>query len=114
MEEHGHISVHDCSMSDIEIMLDGVFANEKEIPQVVVKVWNDKEREHRQYVSVKVKSSKQPIRQLYGVRFKVTEVTYFSERLTYVQMDSYMSRWLKRYLINDQLFEIRYIDYKRN
>ena len=100
-------------MPSIQIMLDGVFENEKHIPQVVVKVWNDQEAQ-KEYVSVKVTSSKQPIRELYGVRFRVSEVSYFSERLTYVQMDAYISGWIERYTKNDQLFEVRYIDYKRN
>lgn len=107
MEENGYITVHDVLHADLEDMLDEVF--EKEIAQVLVKVWNDKDREHRQYMTVKVKSNKQPKRQLHGIRFKVNEVTYFSEKVTYITMDYYVDHWNAKYNNGHNLFEIKYV-----
>tara|TARA_R100000734_G_C3209924_1_gene25465 strand:- start:14 stop:340 length:327 start_codon:yes stop_codon:yes gene_type:complete len=108
MEENtGSIGVHDVSMSDIDIMLDMVFSDERDIPQVVLKIWT--REDGKQYAVAKVKSSKRPRRKLYGIAFLVWETNYFSEEITKAEMDAWVTVWNNRHTSPNKLFQIKYV-----
>lgn len=86
------IDVHDLSMSNIEIMLDTVFHDERAIPQVRLKIWT---RDNgKKYVTVSVRSSKDPKRSVYGVKFSIYDITYYGEEIKREEvLNTWLSRW---------------------
>ena len=103
----GHINCHDVSMVSIDEMLDLVFSDESDIPQVVLRI-NTRE-DGKQYAVAKVRSSmKLPRRKLYGIAFKVWEANYFSEEITRAEMDGWLTVWNNRHTSPNKLFEIKH------
>ena len=106
MEENGYIQVHDVPMVYIDDMLDLVFSDERDIPQVVLRIYT--REDGKQYVVAKVRSSKKPRRKMYGIAFRICETNYFSEEITKVQMDAWLQSWSRRHTSPNKLFKIEY------